>query len=371
MVDDITGVKKTPLFEVHKNLGARIIDFGGWLMPVQYSGILEEHRRVRSSAGLFDVSHMGEIEFKGKDALSIVQKLTTNDVSQLRDGEIQYSVFCYPDGGIVDDLTVYRFNKDHFMFCVNASNTEKDYDWIIKNSNGDVEIKNISSEIGQIALQGPRSQEILSKLTKIELNNLRYYWFVEGEVAGIKAIISRTGYTGEDGFELYIPPESACYLWNELMKEGNEYGVTPVGLGARDTLRMEMKYVLYGNDIDKTTSPLEAGLGWITKLDKGYFIGRDTLAGQKSKGINRKLIGFEMVDRAIARHTYTILKDGRVTGRVTSGSYSPSLGRNVGIGYVEIGNSSVGTEIDVDVRGKTQRAIVVKTPFLKSRVRDH
>ncbi len=342
-----------------------MVPFGGWEMPVQYSGILEEHRAVRMAAGLFDISHMGEIGFQGSDALATVQWLVTSDASKLRIGQVQYAALCYENGTFVDDLTVYKLADDHFMFTVNASNIDKDYEWIKAHVTGGVEARNISDETALLALQGPKAPEILQKLTPVDLSTIKYYWFQRGKVLDSDAVISRTGYTGEDGFEIYLSPAKAEALWNRLLEEGRSFGILPVGLGARDTLRLEAKMALYGNDIDDAHTVLEADLGWIVKFEKGDFIGRTALEKQRAAGLTRKLVGFEMVGRGIARPHYKIVKNGQEIGEVTSGGPSPTLGKNIGLGYVAIAHASIGTEVDILVRGEPVRAQIIPTPFYK------
>jgi len=363
------SLKRTPLYEVHRAAGAKFVGFGGWEMPVQYSSIIDEHKTVRMSVGLFDVSHMGEIDINGPQALDVVQRLTTNDAAKLAVGQVQYSTLCYPHGGIVDDLTVYRLGPEHFMFCVNAANIDKDYAWIIDQARHDADITNTSADIAQLALQGRNAQATLQSLCDLSLDELHYYWVAKGQVKGIEALISRTGYTGEDGFELYCPAAQGRALWEALMTSGAPYGIKPVGLGARDTLRLEMGYALYGNDITPETTPLQAGLAWIVKLNKGDFIGRDALLKEKRDGMARKLIGFEMVDRGIARGHYRILGDGQVVGEVTSGTLSPSLNKGIGLGYVTVPFARAGTTLHIDIRGKPAQARVTSTPFYPSQVR--
>ena len=358
-------LKRTPLFDAHRKLGAKMVPFGGWEMPVQYAGILEEHRAVREKAGLFDVSHMGEFEIRGRGALEAVQRLTTNDASRLRVGQVQYSALTTPEGTFVDDITVYKFADDRYCLTVNASNIDKDFAWIREHAPPAVHVKNASDEIALLALQGPRAQEILRKLTAVELEKIKYYCFVEGKVLGIDGCISRTGYTGEDGFELYIRSQHAATLWNALLEAGAPVGLQPCGLGARDTLRLEAKMALYGNDIDERHTVLEADLGWIVKLEKGKFIGHEVLARQKAGGIKRKLVGFEMVGRGIARSHYPIVKDGKPIGEVTSGGPAPHLGKNIGLGYVAVEHAAIGAEFDILVRGNPVAARVVPTPFYK------
>ncbi|MGB4782817.1 glycine cleavage system aminomethyltransferase GcvT [Candidatus Methylomirabilis sp.] len=358
-------LKRTPLFEVHRQLGARMVPFGGWEMPVQYAGILEEHRAVRERAGLFDISHMGEIEIAGPGALEAIQYLTSNDASRLSVGEVQYSALITPEGTFVDDITVYKFAADRYWLTVNAANIEKDCAWIHEHVISWAEVRNISNDMALVALQGPRAREILEKLTSVGLGTLRYFRFVEGQVVGIDCCISRTGYTGEDGFEIYIPPQHAAALWHALLDAGTPMGLQPCGLGARDTLRLEAKMALYGQDIDDRHTVLEADLGWIVKLEKGEFIGREALARQKTDGISRKLIGFEMCGRGIARPHYAIVKDSQPIGEVTSGGPAPSLGKNIGLGYVAVQYAAIGTEFDIMIRGQTVAARVVRTPFYK------
>ena len=365
----IVSLKRTPLYAVHQAAGAKFVDFGGWEMPVQYSSIIDEHKTVRTSVGLFDVSHMGEIEIKGPRALEVVQRLTTNDAAKLAVWQIQYSTLCYPHGGIVDDLTVYRQGPEHFLFCVNAANIDKDYAWIVEQARGDADITNTSTEIAQLALQGRNAQATLQPLCDLSLDDIRYYWAAKGQVKGIEALISRTGYTGEDGFEIYCPAAQGPELWHALIAAGEPYGIKPIGLGARDTLRLEMGYALYGNDITAETTPLQAGLAWIVKLNKGDFIGREALLKERSEGIARKLIGFEMVERGVARGHYRIMADGQVMGEVTSGTVSPSLNKGIGLGYVKMPYAKAGTALHIDIRGKLAQARVTSTPFYPSQVR--
>jgi aminomethyltransferase len=364
-----TPLKRTPLHAAHVRLGARMIPFGGWDMPVQYAGIVEEHRTVRSTVGCFDVSHMGEFEFRGPDALRLLQRLTTNDVSTLEIGQVQYSLLCYEDGGIVDDLTLYRLTDDHYMMTVNASNIDKDWAWVSRHLDGRVDARNVSEETGLIAVQGPHAERLVGRLADVDVPAIGYYHFRRGRVAGVPGIVSRTGYTGEDGFELYLPAAGTEEVWERLLAEGKPDGAAPIGLGARDTLRLEMKYALYGNDIDETTNPLEAGLGWVVKPAKGPFLGRDAIERVRAAGPSRRLVGFEMVERAVARHGYPILHDGASVGVVTSGSYGPSVDRYIGIGYVPPSLAGAGSAIAVEVRGRGHAARVVKTPFHPPRVK--
>ncbi len=357
-------IKKTGLYEVHKQLGAKIVPFAGYYMPIQYQGIIEEHRCVRTAAGLFDVSHMGEFFISGPGAEQFLQWMTINDVSKLAPKQVQYSAMCYEDGGIVDDLLVYRL-PNYYMMVVNAANLQKDWEWLQAHKNADVTLENRSDECALLALQGPKSMEILQTLTDLDLSKIAYYWLEEGKVAGEQMIISRTGYTGELGYELCFPMQRAAKIWDAIMTAGKPFGLTPIGLGARDSLRLEMKYCLYGNDIDATTNPLEAGLGWITKLNKGDFIGRDALLKIKAGGLQRKLIGFEMMDKAFPRHGYAIWAGNEKVGHVTSGTFSPMLEKGIGMGYVPIHLSNVGTELQIEIRNSRVPARVCETPFYK------
>jgi aminomethyltransferase len=353
---------------MHVRHGATMVNFFGFAMPLKYKGIVAEHRRVRDTAGLFDLSHMGEIVVWGSGAPAFVQRLTINDAGQLKKGHVQYSAMCYPDGGIVDDLLVYRL-EDSYLLVVNASNIDKDFCWLKEHAGASVELEDRSDDYALLAIQGPRAQEVLTGLTDTDLDQLPFSYFVHGRVAGLDMIISRTGYTGEDGFELYGSPRTASQLWDAVLSAGGRYQLEPVGLGARDSLRLEMKYALYGQDIDETTTPLEAGLGWVTKLDKGDFIGREALLKQKEAGLTRRLIGFEMEQRAIPRPGYELAVDGQTVGRVTSGIFSPSLNRGIGTGYLPTGQSKAGTPLEVLIRGRAQPARVVKTPFYKEGTR--
>ena len=367
-----TALKRTPLHHAHVKAGARMVPFGGWDMPVQYTGIVEEHRAVRSAVGLFDVSHMGEFEVEGPGALAALQHLTTNDVAALNVGQIQYSVLCYPNGTIVDDLTVYRVSDDRYMLTVNAGNIEKDWAWVTEHARDvkDARWRNASEGTGLIAVQGPNAEALVGRLADRDVTALGYYRFARGSVADVPALISRTGYTGEDGFELYAPADRTEKLWTELLAAGRADGAVPIGLGARDTLRLEMKYVLYGNDIDETTNALEAGLGWVVKPAKGDdFIGREALEKVRAEGVQRKLVGLEMTERAVARHGYPVQKDGRAVGIVTSGSYGPSVDKYIAMAYVETALAGIGTELAVEIRGQAKAARVVKTPFHPSRVK--
>lgn len=362
---DESKLKETALYDVHKSLGAKIIPFAGFLMPVQYKGIIAEHRRVRTTVGIFDVSHMGEFEFRGADAQKFLNWITINNVARLEVGQVQYSAMCYPDGGIVDDLLVYRFQDRYFM-VVNAANLAKDRDWVQEHllPKG-LEFTDISDDTTLLAVQGPYSAHLLKDITSPGITSLEYYHFFEGKVAGVDAMISRTGYTGELGYEIYVDRSHSESLWKALFPAGKPYDVEPIGLGARDTLRLEMKYCLYGNDIDAATNPLEADLGWITKLKKGDFIGRDAILKARESGLNRKLIGYEVLSKVIPRHGYPIYKGDKPVGITTSGNYSAMLGRGIGMGYVPIQLAEVGTELQLSLRGSFHTIRVVETPFYR------
>lgn len=359
-------MKKTAFNELHKKYGAKLVEFAGYEMPIQYEGIIAEHKAVRNSVGVFDVSHMGEVEIHGKDAFAFVQKLTTNDVSQLFKGRIQYSSMCLPNGGVVDDLLVYHCG-DYFMLVINASNIEKDIKWMKENVFGDVVIKDISDETSLLAVQGQNSLKTLQKLTDTDLSKIEYYHFELGKIAGQDVIISRTGYTGEKiCFEIYSSSDTkkSEELWNAIFEAGKEFDIKPIGLGARDTLRLEYAFRLYGNDMDETTNPLEAGLGWITKLDVADFNGKDAILKSKEEGLKRKIVGFIVEGKMVARHGQDVYKDGVKIGHVASGAPSPMLGKNIGLAYVPTEYSKNGTEIDIDVRGNKIKAVVTKTPFI-------
>jgi len=363
-------LKRTPLNAAHRALGGRMVDFGGWDMPVQYpAGTVEEHLRTRNHAGLFDVSHMGEIDVRGAGAIPFVNYITSNDVSKLVDGQAQYSALTTPEGTAIDDLLVYRFAEDHLLLVVNAGTTEKDWDWISSQPRDEsVEIKNVSADWCQIALQGPDALKILRGLTELPLAEIKYYHFTEGQVDGVPAIVSRTGYTGEDGFEVYAAADKAEQLWNKMLEAGDYgtgTGIIPCGLAARNTLRLEAGMALYGHEIDENTTLLEANLGWICKLNKGDFIGRERLAKQKEEGITKRLVGFEITERGIARDEQDIVINGERAGKVTSGSPAPFLKKNIGMAYVPTQFASEGQEIQIDVRGRLVSAQIVKTPFYK------
>ncbi|HUT03218.1 MAG TPA: glycine cleavage system aminomethyltransferase GcvT [bacterium] len=362
----MTQTKKTALNAVVKELGGRMVEFAGWEMPVQFSGIIDEHNTVRTAAGLFDVSHMGEIEFRGDDALRALQKLVCNDVSKMSIGQAMYTGMLYPNGTFVDDLLVHKIADDYYMLCVNAGNSDKDFAWVKENTFGNVDVTNASLKTAQIALQGPKASRILQKITPVDLSQIRYYWFTHGSVAGVEnLLIAATGYTGERGFEIYVPNERAEHIFREMMKAGEEFGIKPTGLGARDTLRLEAGMMLYGNDIDDTTTPLEANLSWIVKMDAGDFIGREALQKQIENGIKRRLVGFEMLVAGIPRHGYEIHSDGAKVGYVTSGTMAPFLKKPIGLGYVPVELTELETELDIMIRGRAVRAKVVATPFYK------
>ena len=352
------------LNNVHQQLGAKMVPFAGFNMPVQYAGVNIEHETVRKAVGVFDVSHMGEFILKGEGALDLIQKVTSNDASKLFDGKVQYSCLPNEQGGIVDDLLVYRIDEKTYMLVVNASNIEKDWNWISEHNTFGVEMKDISDRTSLLAVQGPKATEALQTLTEVDLASMEYYTFTKGVFAGVgNVLISATGYTGAGGFELYFDNEHAEEIWNKIFEAGEPYGIKPIGLAARDTLRLEMGFCLYGNDIDDTTSPLEAGLGWITKFTKD-FVNSENLAVQKQNGIERKLIGFEMIDRGIPRHDYEIADaEGNVIGKVTSGTQSPSLQKAIGMGYVQTGFTNEGKEIFINIRNNKVKAKVVKFPF--------
>ncbi|ESU26533.1 glycine cleavage system aminomethyltransferase T [Flavobacterium limnosediminis JC2902] len=359
-------MKNTALTHVHESLGAKMVPFAGYNMPVQYEGVNLEHETVRSGVGVFDVSHMGEFFLKGENALALIQKVTSNDASKLVDGKAQYSCLPNNEGGIVDDLIVYKIADNHYMLVVNASNIEKDWNWISSHNDLGVDMQNLSDSYSLLAIQGPKAAEAMQSLTSIDLVNMPYYSFQIGEFAGLKDVtVSATGYTGSGGFEIYFKNEDAETIWNKVFEAGAAFGIKPIGLAARDTLRLEMGFCLYGNDINDTTSPLEAGLGWITKFDK-EFTNSENLKKQKEAGVSKKLVGFEMVDRGIPRHDYEIADaDGNVVGVVTSGTQSPSMGIAIGMGYVPTALSTPDSEIYIRIRNKDIKAKVVKMPFYK------
>jgi len=358
-------LQKTPLYDIHVAAGGKIVDFHGWLLPIQYAGILKEHECVRTKAGLFDVSHMGELEVSGEDAYEFLQNLLTNDIDA-RPGKAVYSPMCYPDGGTVDDLIVYKLKENDYLLVVNASNTEKDYQWLLENKKGRVNIANRSAEFAQLALQGPKSAEILQKLVSEKLSDIRFYNFVnEVEIDNIKVMLSRTGYTGEDGFELYFRPADAGKLWNVLLDAGRDFGLAPAGLGARDTLRLEAAMPLYGQELSPEISPVMAGLQRFVKPEKGEFTGRESLIEQLEGNLNKKLVGFEMIDRAVPRTGYEIYSNGTKAGYVTSGGYFPTLKKNMGLALLDTEYTGEGREIGIKIREGIYGARIVKLPFYR------
>jgi len=390
------GLKMTPLFPIYAKYGAKTIDFGGWDLPVHFSGIQNEHEAVRTRAGLFDVSHMGEVLVSGGGALAFLQRVTTNDVSKLQVNQAQYSLMCYPNGGVVDDLLVYKLDDEKYMLVINAANIDKDYEWLAlqaaggvelalqtaggvelalqaadgvelaQQAAGGVELADISAETALLALQGPLAERILQRLTSADLSALASYHFLpDASVGGVRAIVSRTGYTGEDGFELYVRSDEAVGLWERLLQEGAEEGMLPAGLGARDTLRFEARLPLYGQELSAEITPIEAGVGYFVQLDKGEFIGRDVLAQQKLHGAQRKLVGVEMIDRGIPRGHYHVYVGEKLIGEITTGTQSPTLKTNIGLALIETAYSALNTELFVEIRGKKLRARIVKTPFYK------
>ena len=360
-------LKKVVLNDVHAALGAKMVPFAGYNMPVRYSSDIEEHKTVREAVGIFDVSHMGEFLVKGPKALDLIQKVTSNDASKLVPGKIQYSCLPNEEGGIVDDLLVYCMAENEYMLVVNASNIEKDWNWISKYNTEGAELENVSDNISLFAVQGPKAAQALQSLTSIDLENMVYYTFEKGQFAGVPdVIVSATGYTGAGGFEIYVPNENALTVWNKIMEAGKEFGIKPIGLGARDTLRLEMGFCLYGNDITDETSPLEAGLGWVTKFNKD-FVNAANLKAQKETGVSRKLVGFEMIEQGIPRAHYEIANaEGETIGEVTSGTQSPMLNKGIGLGYVKAEYSAPGSEIYIKIRNKAVKAGVVKLPFYKA-----
>lgn len=366
--DTAAALKRTPLYAEHKALGARLVEFSGWEMPVQYSSIIDEHIAVRTHAGLFDVSHMGEFKASGADALAFLQYLVPNDVSKLAVGQALYTQLCKPDAGVIDDLLIYHLSEDDYMLVVNAGNIDTDYAWVEQQSKKfpNLQLANQSDTTALLALQGPLAQSILQPLTDVDLTSIGYYHFEAGLVDGVNCIISRTGYTGEDGFELYFAPMDAAKLWNDLLAAGKPQGLLPAGLGARDTLRLEAGYCLYGHELNEQTNPLEAGLGWTVKLNKGSdFIGRDALVKIKEQGVERKLIGVEMIERGVCRSEYVIYDNEHPIGSLTSGAPSPTLHKNIGMGYVVAAHAKIGEEVAIDIRGKKVAARIVALPFYK------
>lgn len=357
-------MKKTPIYGLHLALGGKIIDFGGWALPVEYEGIVAEHNAVRSAAGLFDVSHMGEFAVKGSGAESFLQHILTNDISAMADNQLYYSLMCYPDGGVVDDLIVYKYNSEYYLLVVNAANKDKDLGWIQDNLRGTVEITDLSDSYALFAVQGPKSEAILQELTDTNLDEITFFSFRPAlELAGMSVLVSRSGYTGEDGFEIYVDSIQAPLLWGILLKEGEKHGLRPVGLGARDTLRLEAALPLYGQEISQNITPLEAGLGFFVKLDKPDFIGKEALVRQKESGLCRKVIGFEMMDRGIPRSQYEVQVNAQKVGYVTSGGVSPSLSKNIGLALIDAEYAQVGEIIEVIIRKKSLKAKIIPKPF--------
>lgn len=358
-------MKATPLNTVHRQLGAKMVDFGGWDMPVQYRGILDEHKAVRTSVGIFDVSHMGELVVRGPEAAALVNYVSTNDVNRLKIGQAHYSGLLYEHGGFVDDILVHKVSEQEFFLCVNASNQDKDYEHIVAHNRWQATVENAGPRYAQIAVQGPQAIAVGQRLTRTDLSAVRYYWFADGEFAGASARLARTGYTGEDGFEVYVAADHAVTVWEALLEAGAEFGIQPCGLGARNTLRLEAKMALYGHEIDATITPLEADLAWIVKWDKGDFVGRRALEEQREAGLRRKLAGFVMTGRGIGRDGYEVHCDGEPAGWVTSGGPAPTLGQNIGLCYLPVEKTTVGTTIEVIIRGVPVPAVVAPTPFYK------
>jgi aminomethyltransferase len=360
-----SALKTTPLHSIHRALGARMVDFGGWDMPVQYSGIIDEHHAVRRAVGIFDVSHMGEIEIHGPEAAKLADFVTTNAVHNMKTGQARYSGLLYQHGGFVDDILVHKVAENNYFLCVNASNQEKDFEHIRSLNRFDARVDFAGPRYAQLAVQGPKALDTVRKLTPVDLAAIRYYWFTDGEVCGVPARIARTGYTGEDGFEIYAASSHAARIWNEVMQAGAEFGIKPCGLGARNTLRLEAGMALYGHEIDASISPLEAGLEWIVKLDKGEFVGREALLRQKENGVKRKLVGFNMLGRGIGRDGYEVLVNDSPAGWVTSGSPSPTLNRNIGFCYLPAERARPGIAIRIMIRNQPVEAVTVETPFYK------
>ena len=360
-------LNKTPLHPLHKQLGARMAEFGGWEMPIEYTGIIEEHLAVRQAAGLFDISHMGQILIEGPESLKLIQYVTSNDVARLKDYQIHYSALLYPQGTFVDDILVHRFGQQSYFLCVNASNTDKDFQWIVHQNHFDAQVSNVSQQYSQLAVQGPKAVSIVQPLSNIDLRTIKYYWLSFAQVHGKECLVTRTGYTGEDGFEIYCAPEVTEDLWNLIMDAGRPYGIVPAGLGARNTLRLEAKMALYGHEISDQITPWEADLGWIVRLEKGEFVGREALTRQKDSGIQRKLVGFEMIGRGIGRDGYPVFIEGVEAGYVTSGCPSPYLKKNIGLAYVPAAQSQIGTLIEIQVRSQLCSAKIVETPFYRQK----
>lgn len=361
------GLKRTPLFEVYGNYDAKIVPFAGWEMPIEFKGITEEHKMVRASAGIFDVSHMGEIEVKGKDAEAFCQKICTNDISKLEDNQILYSFMCYENGTVVDDILVYKFSRDDFMLVVNAGNISKDYEWIVNHATGyEVDINNVSDNIGQVAIQGPKAEAILQKFTDTDLSEIKFFYSLRNvDIKGINTIVSRTGYTGEDGFEIYCEAKDSVKLWKLILDESPEEDILSIGLGARDTLRFEANLPLYGNELSDEITPIEAGYGYFVKLDKDDFIGKEALRAQKSEGLKRKIVGFELLDKRISRHGYEVYLENDKIGVVTTGYQSPTLQKSIGLALIDAQYAALGNEIYIDIRNKKVPAKIVSRSFYK------
>ena len=360
--------KKTPLYDEHVRLGGKVVDYAGWFLPVQYEGLIQEHEAVRNAAGLFDVSHMGEIVVKGKDALAYLQYLLTNDIASIETNQIIYTFMCYPDGGVVDDFLVYKYDEDEYLLVVNAANTEKDFKWMIDNKKDfNIIIENKSDQIGEVALQGPESEKILQKLTETDLSTIKPFYFDRKvNISGVECMVSRTGYTGEDGFEVYAPADGIVQIWKDLLEVGKEHGIKPAGLGCRDTLRFEAGMPLYGHEISKDITPLEGGLKFFVKLDKEEdYIGKEALNKQWNEGLKRRVVGFELIGRGIPRENYEVYKDGKKIGHVTTGYMSPTLKKNIGVALIDIDETKLGNEIDIMIRNKPVKAVTVNKRFLK------
>jgi aminomethyltransferase len=358
-------MNRTPLYSAHRRAGAKMVEFAGWEMPVQYAGVIDEHLAVRRHAGLFDVSHMGEIEVRGAGAVDFCQRISANDVARINDFQAQYNLLLNERGGVVDDVIFYRLAPEVFFICVNASNTNKDFNWIHDHAGGKVEVDNVSAKYAQLALQGPAAAKIMHSLAAADLNAIKSFHFAFAEVASVRCLVARTGYTGEDGFELYCNAPDAERLWETLLQAGAPDGLVPAGLGARDTLRLEKAYPLYGHELDDETTPLEAGLEWVTKFSKAEFMGRDALLKQKQEGVKRRLAGLEMIDPGIARSGYSLFKSGHPIGRVTSGTKSPSLDRAIALAYVVVSEAKPGNEVEVEIRGRRAKAKIVPLPFFR------
>ncbi|MFP4483050.1 MAG: glycine cleavage system aminomethyltransferase GcvT [Thermovirgaceae bacterium] len=362
-------MKKTPLYQKHVDHGGRVVDFSGWALPVQYSGIVEEHKVVREAAGLFDVSHMGEISVTGRGAADLVYQLVVNDTARMKPGKVMYTPMCYETGGVVDDILVYMKGPGDWLLAVNAANTDKDYEWILEQASGmDVTVKNESDETAQVALQGPKAEAIMKRITKAPVQELTFYTFMDDVDLDVgRALVSRTGYTGEDGFEIYMPTKIAPKLWDRIMEAGKDEGLVPAGLGARDTLRFEACLPLYGHELEKDITPLEAGLNFTVKLDKTDFIGKKALVKQKEEGLRHRIAGLEMLDKGVPRHGYEVYADGKAVGTVTSGSFAPSLDAYLAMALVDVDHSELGTHLEIDIRGRKKSARIVKRPFYTPR----